>query len=419
MVNSRLAKTDFLNIGIYQVILRRETGYYAQQMKATMSSHFKGMNIFWIAITLTLLSSSPLALAEDERTQPAPYYSGPIIDFQTHAIKPNYANATTQYILASPAILGSASDDIVHRIIPGLADDLISPARLAALGKENVHVVSVNTFFPPLPAKALIAAATELNEWMAQRVKNQKRMIGFATIPSPPALAKQEAADGAYYTQQGLTVLRHAITDLGLKGVLFASNYENVFLGDPSFRPFFALAAELKIPVLLHPAVQPVEQTFVNRKNIPAYTGYLDDQRTTLLDLIMAGTLENHPDLKLISTHLAGGVLTSLGRLRHLMGIWPEDPSYIDLAGRKRVLPHPIKYYFQKVYYDCNNAELEDLQLYSSVVGPDHVLTGTDFPWTNDTFSREVLGKVDHQLQGKLAYNNGAKLLGLRPLPLH
>ncbi|KAH8593862.1 hypothetical protein B0O99DRAFT_713259 [Bisporella sp. PMI_857] len=382
-----------------------------------MSSLFNKMNSI-LLITIMLMSSSPLALALDTRTPPAPY-SGPIIDFQTHALKPNYANSTAQSILASPAIQGSTADDILYRIIPGLADNLTSPARIAALGKNNVHVVTVNTFFPPLPATALIAAANEINEWMAQRVATQRRMIGFATIPSPPALAKQDAANGTTkYAQQGVQVLRRAITELGLKGVLFASNYENVFLGDPSFQPYFALAAELNIPVLVHPAVQPVEQPFINRKNIPAYTGYLDDQRTTLLDLIMAGTLENYPYLKLIVTHLAGGVLTSLGRLRHLMGIWPADPWYIDLTGNKRVLPHPIKYYFQKVYYDCNNAELEDLKLYSSVVGPDRLLTGTDFPWTNDIFSREVLGRVDRRLQGKLAYNNGAKLLGLPTLPL-
>lgn len=377
---------------------------------------FKMLNIAFLAIIA--ISSLPLASAGNKPAAPAPYYSGPIIDFQTHALKPNYANSTAQSILASPGIEGPTADDIVHRIIPGLADDLVSPARLAALGEHNVHVVTINTFFPPLPAQSLIAAATDMNEWMAQRVASQSRMIGFATIPSPPALAKEDAAKGTNYTQQGVQVLRRAITELGLKGVLFASNYENVYLGDPSFRPYFALAAKLGIPVLVHPAVQPVEQPFVNRKNIPAYTGFLDDQRTTLLDLIMAGTLENHPNLKLIATHLAGGVLTSLGRFRHLMGIWPADPWYIDLAGNKRLLPHPVKYYFQKVYYDCNNAELEDLKHYSSVVGPHRLLTGTDLPWTNDTFSREVLGKTDSRLRGNLAYNNGARLLGLPTLPL-
>ena len=87
------------------------------------------------------------------------------------------------------------------------------------------------------------------------------------------------------------------------------SNYDDVLLGAPAFEPYFAAADELGILVIIHPAVTPVDLPFVPRKNIPTFSGYLNDQRSTLLDLVTAGVLENHPDLTIVATHLGGGIL--------------------------------------------------------------------------------------------------------------
>ena len=54
--------------------------------------------------------------------------------------------------------------------------------------------------------------------------------------------------------------MRRAIVDLGLKGVFLASNYNNVYLGDASFDPFFELVENLKTVVLIHPVVNLVEE---------------------------------------------------------------------------------------------------------------------------------------------------------------
>ena len=43
-------------------------------------------------------------------------------------------------------------------------------------------------------------------------------------------------------------------------------------------------------------------------------------------------------------------------------------------------------------------------------MGVEHLLTRSDFPWTDDAFTRKVLGQLDKSIQSKLAYRNAAKL---------
>jgi hypothetical protein len=80
--------------------------------------------------------------------------------------------------------------------------------------------------------------------------------------------------------------------------------------------------------------------------------------------------------------------------------------------GHKQLLPCPIEYYLKKIYYDCNNAEKSDILHAASVVGIEHLLTGSDFPWTDDA-SREVLGQLDGASRTKLAYDNAASLFSM------
>ncbi|PVH68952.1 hypothetical protein DL98DRAFT_522440 [Cadophora sp. DSE1049] len=342
-------------------------------------------------------------------------YDGPIFDVQAHAIKPSSYDVVATAIRESAGIEDGTADVIINDICKKLADDLQGEDRLMALGRANIQVVTINTFFPPLPAPVMLKIVHDLNIWMCEKTTGNPQLIGTASIPSPPFLATVGlATDGKTFIEKAIAGLRHSITNLGLKGVLFASNYDGVFLGDAAFDPYFALAEELGVPIIIHPAIDPVDGNFVRRKNIPTYSGFLNDQRTALLDLVMAGTYEKYPKLTIIATHLGGGILTSLGRFKALSGRFPADPWYTDLKGNKRLLPNPIDFYLRKIYYDCNNAEVSDIQHAVSVVGIEHLCTGSDYPWTDDKFTRVVLGQLDDSTRSKLAYENASSLFKYR-----
>lgn len=339
-------------------------------------------------------------------------YDGPIFDVQAHAIQPQLLNQLAGLMRKNDTLTTKTIDTVVDDVFAKLADDLKSDARRKALGSEGVQVVTINTFFPPMPADRLLDIVEGMNIWMSNATRDQTQFIGTASIPPPPILASAgNASDGTSYAAKGVQALRRALTELGLQGVLLASNYDGVFLGDAVFDPYFALAEELSVPVIIHPAVQPVEAAYIHHKNIPTFAGYLNDQRTTLLDLVMAGIYEKFPKVTVIATHLGGGILSSLGRFNVLLKRFPDEAWYIGLDGNKKMLPHPVESYLKRIFYDCNNAELRDIEHAAAVVGIDHLLTGTDFPWTDDSFSREILGQVkDAAVKKKLAYGNAASL---------
>ena len=320
---------------------------------------------------------------------------------------PDAYKSVTRGIMANQGLTETTKDIMVNDVCKSLADNLQSSARMKALGEDSVHVVTIITLFPPLPADEIMKMCDFLNVWMAGATADNHQLIGIASIPPPPLLAKA----GPPYIERGLNILRRAIIELGLKGVLFTSNYNSVFLGDSAFDPYFALIEELGVPIIIHPAVQPVEEQFIPWKNIGALSGFLNDQRTTILDLVMAGVLEKYPNLKIIATHLGGGILSSLGRFRTVSTRFPHELWYIDLDGNRHLLPQAIENYVKKIYFDCNNADVEDIAHAISKVGVDHLVTGTDIPWTDDRFTRRVLGELgDDGTRAKLAYNNAAKL---------
>lgn len=348
-----------------------------------------------------------------------PPYSGPIFDVQAHAIEPSALQTVAAGVRRNSSLVTDTASTIANVICKELADDLDGEARRKALGTNTVQVITVNTFFPPIPPTKILDIVRNINHWMADKTAGQAQLIGTASIPPPPVLlAAGNALDGEPYSQKAISHLRHAITELGLKGILLASNYDGVFLGDAVYDPYFRLAEELEVPIIIHPAVEPVEAPFIRRKNIATYSGFLNDQRTTLLDLVMSGVYEKYPKLTIIATHLGGGILTGLGRFRALSARFPGDPWYVDSNGEKQLLPKPIEDYLRKIYYDCNNADAVDILHAASIVGIDHLLTGTDFPWTDDSFTREVLGKLDTSIRAEIAYNNAAKLFGYDPVML-
>jgi hypothetical protein len=139
------------------------------------------------------------------------------------------------------------------------------------------------------------------------------------------------------------------------------------------------LAEEPSVPVIIHPAVDHIEGEFIRCKNIPTYSGYLSDQGTALLNLVMAGTFEKYPKLTIIATHLGGSILMIFGCFKALSNRFPTDLWYTDLEGNRKLFPHPIDCYLKKINYGCNNAEVPDNIHAVSMVRTEHLLRGSYF----------------------------------------
>ena len=73
------------------------------------------------------------------------------------------------------------------------------------------------------------------------------RFLGFATLPiNEPEVAAEE--------------LKRCIKELNFKGALIAGRTNNQFLETSDFEIVFATAADLDVPIYVHPAVLPCEE---------------------------------------------------------------------------------------------------------------------------------------------------------------
>src|SRR5205809_8034040 len=92
--------------------------------------------------------------------------------------------------------------------------------------------------------------------------------------------------------------LDRCVEKLGMKGILLYTNLAGKFPDEPEFRPLFARAVELDLPVLLHPA-KPITTDFVKAYEMTSTLGNMFDNKIALTRLVMSGILDAFPKLKL------------------------------------------------------------------------------------------------------------------------
>jgi hypothetical protein len=167
-------------------------------------------------------------------------YDGPIFDVQAHAIKPSSYDAVVSAVRTTPSLTDGSVDVITNDVCKNLADDLHGDDRIKALGGEGAQIVTVNTFFPTLPPQMMLKIVDDLKLWMSSKSAGNSQLTGTASIPSPPFLTKAGlSSDGQTYVEKGIIGLRFAIGSLDLKGIMFGSNHDGVFLVDATFDPYF------------------------------------------------------------------------------------------------------------------------------------------------------------------------------------
>src|SRR6266480_4630676 len=130
--------------------------------------------------------------------------------------------------------------------------------------------------------------------------KHPSRFFGLCVLP----LQNMKAS---------LAELDRCVRQLGMKGILLYTNLAGKFPDEPEFRPLFARAVELDLPVLLHPA-KPVTIDFVKGYELTSTLGNMFDNTIALTRLLMSGLLDEFPKLKLVCPHLGGTLPYIVGR---------------------------------------------------------------------------------------------------------
>ena len=179
--------------------------------------------------------------------------------------------------------------------------------------------------------------------------------------------------------------LDRCVRRLGMKSILLYTNLAGKFPDEPEFRPLFARAVELDLPVLLHPA-KPVTIDFVKGYEMTSSLGNMFDNTIALTRLIMSGLLDQFPKLKLVCPHLGGTLPYIIGRLDHQTQVLKRGPKY---------LTRPPSEYLRQIWLDIVSPLPLAMRFGHEFMGAERLLFASDHPWVEP----EIILKAFHSLQ--------------------
>ena len=234
----------------------------------------------------------------------------------------------------------------------------------------DLSVVSVNMPGPELLDPDLgVAGARLCNDYVASLVqRNPDRLAGLACLPWQDSAAC-------------LAEMERATQELGLKGFMLYSHIGQEPVDAPQFEPLYARAAELGVPIVLHPCVPAWTAELAAHSMIPM-VGLMCDQSFAMLRLLLAGTLERHPTLKILQPH-AGGILPYLwGRIEHQTEV---------LQRGCECLTQTVAASYERVYLDTVSPSALALRLVYDFAGPDRLIFGSDHPWVSPSQITQVM----------------------------
>jgi len=254
---------------------------------------------------------------------------------------------------------------------------------------------------PPTIAAELARMA---NDEMAELVRQHPdRFVGFAC-----ALPLNDV-------EASLRELDRAVGDLGALGAQVFTNVLGVPLDHPSFDPILARLESLDRAIWLHPTRN------ASWRDYPTETesnyglwwsiGWPYETAAALSRLVYSGSMERHPNLKVIAHHGAGMIPHFSARLAMGPGFRQTKDS----------LTRPALEYFKRFYADTALFGAQHaVQCVLDFFGPDHVLFGTDMPLGPPAAVEATIADIEacdlSAVQRSAVYGgNAATLLAIQP----
>jgi aminocarboxymuconate-semialdehyde decarboxylase len=166
--------------------------------------------------------------------------------------------------------------------------------------------------------------------------------------------------------------LRAIMAEGVLSGVEIAASVGGRFLGDDAFEPFWAAAEDTGAFVFIHPTTRGFDAPVFQEHYLSNTVGNPFETTITAAHLVMTGTMERHPRLKVLLAHGGGAILALRGRLSHAHSFLPQ--------ARAR-LREPPEDSLRRFLYDTVVHDRGLLRALVDTVGADRVLCGSDHPF--------------------------------------
>ena len=235
-----------------------------------------------------------------------------------------------------------------------------------AHGLDVSVISSAAHFLRGLSREEAVPVLRKSNEFMARlRDRHRDRIVAIATtIPG----------GGDHHLKE----LERAVKEDDLRGVLISSSHRGAYPDDDDARPFFALAGALDIPVFLHPPAVGFGEERMGDYRLASSVGRPFDNCLALARLIVRGHLEDFPALKLVASHLGGGICEIIGRMDYAYDMG-DEAFFLGSYEPMRITRKPSDY-LRMMYFDTVSYHAPAIECAIKTIGADRLVFGTDSP---------------------------------------
>jgi len=282
----------------------------------------------------------------------------------------------------------------------------LGAARIADMDATGITVQVLSVSGPGadlLAGEAGIGLARDYNDALARAVAaHPDRYRGFAHLPmQAPAAAADE--------------LERAVKQLGFHGALVNGSTDGRFLDDPAFDPLLARAEALDVPIYLHPGIPPAPVRAAYYDGLPGNLGFIlstsawgwhAETAVHVLRLVLSGTLDRHPRLKLIIGHMGEALPFMLARCEQTLGV--ETPKFLQRSVSETLL--------DQVWITTSGLfTLAPFMATLMTFGAERILFSVDYPYASNRTARDFLDRLPIAPADRknIAYGNADRLLRL------
>ncbi|KAF2396443.1 amidohydrolase 2 [Trichodelitschia bisporula] len=294
----------------------------------------------------------------------------------------------------------------MYKHLPGVEDKLhdVSDLRLAEMAKGAV-TKQVISHAPGMGALSPSDCSSANDELAASVRKLPSRFAGFAVL----SLRDPEAAAAE---------LRRCVTELGFVGALIDNHVEGVHYEGSAFKPIWAAAQDLDVPIYLHPVfpTREMQTRYAGEISVGAASslgtsawGWHSETGLHVLKLFAAGVFDEFPRLKIIVGHFGEMLPFMLGRVVRLSQRWgPRERLFREV-------------YRENIWVTTSGASsdwgVDAMGTILRNTKMDHILYSVDYPFAKNedglTFMEELResGLVTEEEFKDIGYRNAEKLL--------
>jgi len=269
-----------------------------------------------------------------------------IIDFHTHVMPPEMA--------AAPVWRGKCPMTI-ENVLEAAKEGGVDRTVISNPGHELRH----------MDGGQQLKTVCMINQYLTSLAHKHDNIYALATtVP--------------YGGEPFLKELERAVKEDGAKGVIILSSLPGHYPDDDDALPFFQLVSELDIPVFMHPPSVGFGEERLNIYRLASSVGRPMDGALAISRLIVRGIFEKFPSLKLVASHLGGGICEMIGRMDYAYNL--QEEAYFLGPYEPMLIKHQPSHYLKMMYLESTCYHAPAARCAMDTVGVDHFVFGTDAP---------------------------------------